>query len=95
MRLAIRRECSTVDGVPVLRQCPSEGGVVLEVQEVESVANVEQYLPLSFIQHDAAVGHCGACVVVLQLVVVGQWRAVGIQESVGTLVAVHLESSCL
>ena len=88
--LAVGRKGAASQCVAVFGVSPAEGDVVFQVEEVEAVAHMEcQRLVVG---GEDAVGHGGLGVVVLQLVVVGQRRAVGVEQSVGAIVAVHLEA---
>ena len=65
-----------------------ERNVVFKIKEIVAVVTLN-------IDHCAARfnGYEGAGVIVLELVVVGQRGAIGIKQTVGTLIAKHLETA--
>ena len=93
MRGAVGAEGATNQRIAVFRIDPAEGDIILQVEEVVAVGDVQPQRAVSRRQN--AVCDEGPGVVVLQLVIVGQWRAVGIEQTVGALVAVHLEAGIL
>ena len=87
----VGRERATSHRVAVAGQRPAEGDVSLQVQEVEAVDDFQ--LCCDGIAAHAA--YKGAGVVTLQLIVVRQGRTVGIEQTVSTVVAIHLEAAVL
>ena len=85
MGLAVGTESAAQHGVAVVGQRPMEGDVVFQVEEVVAVHDM-QHVAIDTL-------HKGTGIVVLQLVVVGQGRAVGIKQSVGAASSIISSSS--
>ena len=74
-----------LNGVAITGESPVERNVVFKIQEIITICDFK-FIAIYF-------GYEGTGVVVLELVVVGQRGAIGIKQTVGTLIAKHLETA--